>query len=54
MKSLEHPGLKLIIYGALLQIIALIVKGTVGLMLTIVGIVLVVIGFIKVMKGRKK
>lgn len=54
MKSLEHPGLKLIIYGALLQIVAFIVKGSFGLMLTLIGIVLVAVGLIKVMKKVKK
>jgi uncharacterized membrane protein len=50
MKSLEHPGLKLIIYGALLEVISFFVKGVPGLMLTFTGIVLVVVGLIKVMK----
>ena len=54
MKSLEHPGLKLIIYGAILQFIAFVVKGALGLMLTFVGIVMVVVGLIKVMKKVKK
>ena len=54
MKSLEHPGLKLIIYGALLQIAAFIAKGVFGLIFTLVGIVLVVVGLIKVMKKVKK